>query len=744
MTHALPMQKSQNRFLSSYCFLLFFYEKIFPFKVYDVLLQQKHNMTIFNRNSIRIGMAALLVAVSHTIVAQEVTNQQHQADSLNVDMYFQNLPAVMVTGERPIAKLERGQLSYNMPLLLQRIPADNAFNALENIPGVAVQNDAVSFAGQSVTLIINGKVSTMSYAQVVERLKSMPADRLAKAEVMLSAPARYHVRGAAINIVTKDYTGERHTSGQLQGTYSQSRYAGGQVKGNLLHVNNRLTLDADYSYNYGNSYGEADHEALHPLNGERVPYVDYTTNKTHSISHYYRAGMDYQFDKNHILSLAYTGSWKSYHSNNRTTGSSVSHQSSDGHNYLHNVDFNYTLPFGLQLAAAYTRYEAPKEQMLDGQLNDTERSLTASSNQKIDKWLVTADQQHTLADGWGVSYGAKAQFTNNNSFQTTWNPDGETLSEATSHVDINERIVNAYVGFSKQIGKVFSIDASVTAENYHTPQWNEWRIYPNVNVVWNVNDRHVLNLSFSSDATYPSYWSTMSSVNYSSAYSEIWGNPSLKPASNYDLSLMWQFARRYTLVAFAKFHPDYSVQLPYQPSDRMAVIMKEVNFDHRNTFGLQASAQFRSGKWLNGNIFLTGLYTNDRCDDFFDLPFDRSKFSVIAGGVASVLLSHRTNLRFIVNPFFQSDAIQGVFDIKSMFKLNASLRWASQNGKWSVVVAGQNLTNRRFNTQSVQGNQHFAMKVCQDWATASLSVIYKFGNYKQKQTKEVDTSRMGH
>lgn len=340
---------------------------------------------------------------------------------------------------------------------------------------------------------------------MVERLKSMPADRLAKAEVMLSAPARYHVRGAAINIVTKDYAGKKQTSGQLQATYNQSRYAGAQAKGNLLHVDNRLTIDANYSYKYGDSYGEVGHEALHPLNSEQVPYTDNTTNKTRSVSHSYRAGMDYRFSKNHILSLAYTGNWASYHSNNSTTGNSVSHHSTGGHVYLHNIDLNYSLPFGLQLTASYTRYESPEGQLLDGSLYDTERNLTASSNQKIDKWLFTADQTHTLSGGWGLSYGAKAQFTANNSYQTTLDKDGTTLPEATSSVDIDERIVNAYAGFSKQISQKFSIDASVTVENYHTPQWNEWRVYPTFNALWSVSDRNILNFSFSSNASYPSY-----------------------------------------------------------------------------------------------------------------------------------------------------------------------------------------------------------------------------------------------
>ena len=105
--------------------------------------------------------------------------------------------------------------------------------------------------------------------------------------------------------------------------------------------------------------------------------------------------------------------------------------------------------------------------------------------------------------------------------------------------------------------------------------------------------------------------------------------------------------------------------------------MKEVNFNHRNTYGIQASAQFSAGQWLNGNVFIVGQYIQDKCDDFFDLPFNRSKFSVITGGMASFLLNKQANLRFILNPFFQSNAIQGVYDIKNLFKLNASLRWAS-------------------------------------------------------------------
>lgn len=129
---------------------------------------------------------------------------------------------------------------------------------------------------------------------------------------------------------------------------------------------------------------------------------------------------------------------------------------------------------------------------------------------------------------------------------------------------------------------------------------------------------------------------------------------------------------------------------------------------------------------------------------FFDMPFNRGKFTVVTGGTASLLLCKKTNLRFVINPFFQSNAIQGVYNINNIFKLNASLRWTSNNDKWNVVLSGNNLTNSRFKTQSKYGNQDFSMNVCQDWVTANLSIIFKFGNYKRKNIKEVDTSRMGY
>ncbi len=692
----------------------------------------------------KILITTLFVFSVHTLSAQEVNGK----DSLDINKLYATLPEVVVKADKPIVKVVQGKMVYNMQNLLEKLPADNAYEALTRIPGVSDVNGSIMFSGNAVTLIVNGQATTLTQEQLIERLKAMPAAQLSKAEVMLAAPARYHVRGMAINIVTEDYTGTRQLSGQVIGGLRQSKYADGFGNFNLSLQRGKFGLDVQYQYVNGNSYGESSRTANHPLGDRRVSYSDDTWQKSFGITHDYRLGMSYAFSKNHRLEIAYTGNWDKTCANSHATGSSVSATHLDGHEYLHNVDVNYSLPFGLTVSGSYTSYRTPQQQRLDGTMytdeSETERNLTSGSEQTINKWMFTADQTHTLPHDWELSYGVKGQFTSDKSYQTTLDKGGNVVADATSGVDINERIWNVYAGFSKQISKAFSIEASVAAEQYHSPIWNEWRIYPSFNALWNINDNHLLNLSFSSNSEFPTYWSTMSSVSYASTYTEIHGNPDLKPYSNYSVNLMWQIKRRYTFTAFANLMPDYSVQLPYQTSDRMAVIMKETNFNYQHSFGLQASAMFSAGKWLNGNVFVVGIYRHDKSDHFFDVPFDRKQLSAVLGGNASIKLCRTQDIRLMLNPFFQSKAIQGVYDINPIFNMNAKLQWSSPDGKWGLRISGSNIFNNKYDCHSVQGNQDFRMKVNNNWATVTFAVVYKFGGYKEKEVKEVDTSRMGH
>ena len=156
--------------------------------------------------------------------AQQVQPVREPADSVKnvayIDSLFRELPEVMITGERPVVKAEQGKLVYDVPRLVSNLPVDNAYDAVKNLPGVVAMNDGMTLGGQPVTVVINGKVSTLSVEQLNDLLKSMPVSRIEKAEVMYSAPARYQVRGPMINLVLTSGTGkEPSLQGELYTSY---------------------------------------------------------------------------------------------------------------------------------------------------------------------------------------------------------------------------------------------------------------------------------------------------------------------------------------------------------------------------------------------------------------------------------------------------------------------------------------------------------------------------------------------
>ena len=133
--------------------------------------------------------------------------QGNRNDSLRMDSIIHSLPDMMVKGNRPIVKVKGATLTYDLPQLIKNHPVDNAYEAIKQLPGVSEQDDALTLNAQSVTVMIDGKATTMTSEQLYSLLKTIPTSRIANAEVIYSAPARYQVKGQVINLLLKHNTG---------------------------------------------------------------------------------------------------------------------------------------------------------------------------------------------------------------------------------------------------------------------------------------------------------------------------------------------------------------------------------------------------------------------------------------------------------------------------------------------------------------------------------------------------------
>ena len=169
------------------------------------------------------------------LAAQENLEKENQrtlsADSLvtgdaRMDSLYRHLPEVMVVGERPVVKASAGKLEYDLPRMIKDRPVDNVYEALKELPGVVEQDGALTLGMQGVTVVLDGKVTNMSSAQLYALLKSLPADRIERVEVMYNAPARYQVRGAMINVRLRHRIGDPGVvQGELYGKYNQEHEA---------------------------------------------------------------------------------------------------------------------------------------------------------------------------------------------------------------------------------------------------------------------------------------------------------------------------------------------------------------------------------------------------------------------------------------------------------------------------------------------------------------------------------------
>ena len=506
---------------------------------------------------------------------------QNDVNYTYMDSLFQQLPEVLVKGERPVVKAERGKLVYDLPRMVERLPVNNAYEAVKELPGIVEQDGNLTLGGRSITLVVNGKVSTLDKDDLKSVLQNTPVSRLEKAEIMYAAPARYRIRGAMVNVILKSNIGQKPSwSGEVAAMYEQSRREDIAGRGNLLYTSRRFSADVMYSYGFKHTTFGLDKQSWHTMAGD-VHELDLKTEaKGYGGRHNLRLGADYDFGKKNLLSVVYNTQYRYGQDCTKMRGTAHSDKTDDGDRQLHNVAADYQSSFGLSAGMDFLFFSNPSQTFLEKDMQDVSRTLNYDSNQRINRWLFYANQLHSLQGGTEINYGVKYTATHDNSYQ--FYRDGETgalIPDNSEKLLRKEYTLNMYTGASHSFGKKFSAEVSLAAELYHAGERHSWMLYPIVNTTYTPADGHTLQMSFTSNRKYPAYWQLQPIIQYVDSYTEAHGNPDLKPSSNYSLDLNYLYKNRYMIGVNYNYTPDYFVQLPYQLPDRLAEVNQFVNYD---------------------------------------------------------------------------------------------------------------------------------------------------------------------
>ena len=685
------------------------------------------------------------------------------------------LAEITVKGERPQVKLEGGKLTYDVPQLMKDKTATNAFEIIKDLPGLIERNDNLELVGASrLNIILNGQLTTMSADQLIQLLKTMPASRVEKAEVMYNAPAKYNVKGALLNVVLSKNESETPSwQGETGVDYTQYRHAGGDAHVNLLYTNKGFSIDFLLNGNKRRDVMGEDMLARHTLNSGMTEISQHNRALVHVNRGTVRLGMDYTFSNEDKLSLAYylkgdkvlsdRDAFTSYLdlSKPENKSESTSLVRDDGHSAIHNIRLQYDGHAGISAGADFTRYHSPS--VLDYQdtntnTNGSRTDMINNTRQDVSRWSVFLNKTHSFASGWGLNYGVHGGYASSKNYSEYLYDQGagyEMDEEALEDNTQKEYIADIFAEVSKSFGERFSATVGLKGEYFKSDYassrenmnlWNEGALFPTVSLSYTFSPRHILQFDISSDKTYPGYWQVSPQVTPLNSYSEVAGNPLLKPYRTYEGQMVYIFRQKYMLVAFCEYTPDYFAQLPYQSDTELKTVFRFENMDYSLEAGLAVIIPFNVGRFWNSRITLRGWRMQEKNDNFHGISYNREAYLGLAHMSNTFNLCDKPNLKMTIDgQYVTPGAIQGIYDLGSMYEISAGLKWTFLNDRASLTLKGDDIFASSIprTIKINQGNQWSRMRKLNDERCLKLSFVWKFGGYKEREHDSIDTSRFG-
>ena len=679
------------------------------------------------------------------------------------------LQELVVEGERPVLKAEAGKLIYHIAPLVHNKPVTNAYEALREIPGVMERDEQLTLIGTSgMTILLNGQKSSLSYEQLMNLLRSIPLSRVEDVEIMYNAPPQYNIRGAAINVILRQEMDEATTptwQGELSSGYSRRTHGSENGRANISYAGKATTLDVLYGFARYKIASREELQADHRLQEESYRIDQLSEGVSRIRNHNLRLAADHRLHNDDGISLSYTGQFGKNSSDQlaRTviSGTPVgSDIATSGPNTLHNIKGDYQSHRGFKAGVEQSWYRSRSHYTFrntdDASAGSDPfdlQSIGSASSQFIRRTYFYANQTHSLKGGWQLNYGMHYVLARtSNSSEAEKNE--EDYEEATFQNKQKEDIWNLFAGFTKSFTPALSLQASLAAEHYKSREtsggreqllWNNLAWFPTLNLSYTASASHILQFELSSNKTYPPYWSLNPSVHHFGAYGVAFGNPQLRPMDSYNAGITWIIRQKYVIRPFFSHVTDYYTQLPYQSPDHLRQEFVMQNFDFHQQAGLMAVLPFNLGKRISSRLVANGIYLREKDESFYDIPFDRETLYGVLQLNSDLRLTDQPNLKMNISGYWATPgAIQGIYDLGGSGDLSAGITWTFNNDRARLVLKGEDLLKTRTPNATINyKGQKSSLDVTRDSRTLSLTFVYRFGGYKEKEREEPDTSRFG-
>ena len=737
---------------------------------------------------IKAGMTGHQPVFSSVFTINESSNQVQVPTLALGAQQAKELQGVTVTAKKPFIQKLTDRIVVNVENSIVSA-GSTALEVLERSPGITLdQNDAISLRGRAgVIVMIDGKPSAMSGADLANYLRNLPSSAIERIEIITNPSAKYDAAGNSGIIDIKMKKDQRlGTNGTLTMGLGHGKYPKANAGGNVNYRNKKVNVFGSYNYSYRENLNNLIINRNFFDNGvftgsdDKDNYAHMPVN-----SHNGRIGADFFPSKNTILGVVVNSSYVNFdrRAEISTTVNNAQYQpifrfltigTNDDHFDNTVANLNLKQKFG-------TKGTELTADIDYGIFNNNSLTRTASSfynidnTPKTDDEILDGDQTGKLKfttgkvdftkpfeKGGKLELGAKTSYVTADNDAKFYNvlQSGTVVDETkTNHFYYDEYNNAAYINYAKEFKK-FNLQLGLRGEqtNIKTRQVKGDRrfkddyleLFPSAFFNYKLKEDQTLGVSVSRRIDRPGYNSLNPFLFQIDASIYATGDPHLKP------QMTWSYEMSYTLknlnftlgyshtkdpqnIVISRILdviPTFEIK-PGQDSN--ITVQIPVNLTSSDYVGLTATLPIKITEWWNMINNVNAYYNH---------------FNGNLGGVnlnnGKPAANIRTNNTFTMKKGWSAE-------------LNANLNTGGQYGysvsepQWGLAVGAQKTMMKgkgtlRFNVTDIfwtnlpKATITYEGRYVENWhayretRVANLSFTYRFGNNKVQAERRRTTA----